>query len=69
MAIRRKYSLNKISYELMGQQSFFGRDNLSHKTINLPKAQKFINICKKFKLKKIIIKSKLLLPIISKIHI
>ena len=32
MVIRRKSSLDKIYYELMGQQSFFGRDNIFFKT-------------------------------------
>ena len=51
MVIRRKSSLDKINYELMGQQSFFGRDNLSFKTVNLPRSQRYDNLCNKFRLK------------------
>ena len=61
MITRRKSSLNKINYELIGQQSFFGRDNLYLKTVNLPKAQKYVNLCRIFKLKKILIHKKLFL--------
>ena len=59
MVIRRKSSLDKINYELMGQQSFFGRYNLSSKLINLPKAQKYKKLCNVFKLKKVINNSSL----------
>ena len=52
--IKRKSSINKIFYENNGQKSFFGRDNLSFKSINMPKKQHFVNLCKDFKLKKII---------------
>ena len=49
--MKKKYSLNKYIYELNGQISMFGHDNLSFKTINMPKKQKFDNLCNKFKLK------------------
>ena len=52
--IKNKYSFNKINYEENGQQSFFGRDNLFFKTVNMPKKQRFDNISKDFQLKKII---------------
>ena len=64
MAIRRKSSIDKRNYELSGQLSLFGRDNLYLKTVNLPKAQKYVNLCRIFKLKKIIIHKKLFLPFI-----
>ena len=52
--IKRKSSINKIFYENNGQKSFFGRDNLFFKTVNMPKKQRFDNISKDFQLKKII---------------
>ena len=61
MPIRRKYSVDKINYELAGQKCFFGRDNLVFKTVNFSKPQKFRNLCSKFKLKKVKAKSSLLL--------
>ena len=64
MLIRRKSSLKKINYKKLSQLSFFGHDNLSFKTINLPKAQRFDNLCNKFKLKKIITNTFFTLPII-----
>ena len=54
MGIRRQSSLDKINYEKSGQPSLFGRDNLSFKTVNLPNAQRYDNLCNKFRLKKII---------------
>ena len=62
MVIRRKSSIDKKNYELSGQLPLFGKDNLDFKTVNLPKGQKFVNLCKFFKLKKIILQKKLLLP-------
>jgi len=64
MVIRRKSSLDKINYELMGQQSFFGRDNLSFKTVNLPRSQRYDNLCNKFRLKILVSNLHLSLPII-----
>ena len=64
MVTRRKSSLDKINYELMGQQSFFGRDNLSFKTVNLPHSQRYENLCYKFKLKKLVSNLHLPLPAI-----
>ena len=52
--IRSKYSLNKIIYEKNGQLSFFGRDNLYFKTINISKKQCFNNICRDYNLKKLV---------------
>ena len=65
MVIRRQSSLDKINYEISGQLSLFGRDNLSFKTVNLPNAQRYDNLCNKFKLKKIIKINFLQIPIIA----
>ena len=64
MVIWRKSSLDKINYELMGQQSFFGRDNLSFKTVNLPRSQRYDNLCNKFRLRMLVSNLHLSLPII-----
>ena len=64
MVIRRKSSLKKINYQELNQLFFFGHDNLSFKVINLPKAQRFDNLCNKFKLKKIVTNVLFALPII-----
>ena len=53
MVIRRKSSIYKKLYELNGQTTMFGNDNLNFKTVNLPKTQKFKDLCPKFNLKKI----------------
>ncbi len=53
MVIRRKSSIYKKLYELNGQTSMFGYDNIYFKTVNLPKKQKYKNLCRKFGLKKI----------------
>ena len=52
MVIRRKSSIYKKLYELNGQYSMFGYDNLKFKTVNLPKSQKFKHLCPTFNLKK-----------------
>ena len=57
MVIRRKSSIYKKLYELNGQASMFGHDNIHFKTVNLPKTQKFKDLCPNFNLK-IIKKSK-----------
>ena len=61
MVIRRKSSIDKKNCELSGQLTLFGRDNLDFKTVNLAKGQKFVNLCKVFKLKKITLQKKMLL--------
>ena len=61
MVIRGKSSIYKKNYELSGQLSFFGRYNLDFKTVNLAKGQKLINLCRVFKLKKIILQKKIFL--------
>ena len=61
MVIRRKSSIDKKNYELSGQLTLFGRDNLDFKTVNLTGGQKFVNLCKVFKLKKITLQNKMLL--------
>ena len=53
MPIRRKSSMEKKYYETIGQGLLFGHDNLRFKTVNLPQRQRFINLCKKFKIKQI----------------
>ena len=59
MLIRRKSSIDKKNYELSGQLTLFGKDNLDFKTVNLTKGQKFVNLCRVFKLKKIILQKKI----------
>ena len=51
MPIRRKSSIYKQYYESIGQGKLFGHDNLHFKTVNLPKKQRLINLCKKFSVK------------------
>ena len=63
MPIRRKSSIEKKYYESIGQELLFGHDNLQFKTVNIPKKQSFINLCKKFSVK-ILSKSK---PVFLKI--
>ena len=53
MPISRKSSIHKQYYESIGQGKLFGHDNLHFKTVNLPKTQKFKDLCPKFNLKKI----------------
>ena len=62
MALKRKSFLDKKNYELFGQQCFFGKDNIVFKTVNLPKPQRYDNLCEKFRIKKIIIEISLPLP-------
>ena len=61
MALKRKSSLDKKNYELFGQQCFFGRDNIAFRAVNLPKPQRYDNLCEKFRIKKI--KTKIFLPL------
>ncbi len=63
--IKRQSSLYKIIYEQNGQKCFFGRDNLSFKTVNMPKPQRFDNICLNFKLKKLVKNISLNMPFIA----
>ena len=65
MVIRRKSSIYKEYYELFGQMSFFCKDSLKFKTVILANTQRYVNVCKKFKLKKIILKKQALLPLIE----
>ena len=53
MPIKRKSSIEKKYYEITGQGILFGHDNLHFKSVNLPKKQRLINLCKKFSVKKI----------------
>ena len=52
MVIRRKSSIYKKLYEINGQKTMFGYDNINFKTVNLPKRQKYKGLCSKFGLKK-----------------
>ena len=61
MVIGRKSSIDKKNYELSGQLSLFGRNNLDFKTVNLAKRQKFVTLCRVFKLKRIISQKKVFL--------
>ena len=54
MPTRRKSSINIKFYESIGQGILFGHDNIHFKTINLPKKQRFKNLCKKFCLQKLV---------------
>ena len=65
MVIRRKSSIYKEYYELFGQMSFFCKDSLKFKTVIHANAQRYVNLCKKFKLKKIILKKQTLLSFIE----
>ena len=65
MPIRRKSSIQKKIFESMGQGSLFGNDNIHFKTVNLPKKQKLINLCKKFRVKLIVNKNNILLNFIK----
>ena len=58
MEIRSKSLINKKYYELSGQLSLLGRDNLDFKSINLAQRQRFTCLCKTFKLKRIILQKK-----------
>ena len=51
MPIKRKSSIDKKYYESIGQGLLFGHDNLHFKTVNLPKKQRLIKLCKKFSVK------------------
>ena len=65
MPIRRKSSIEKKYYETIGQGLLFGHDNLRFKTVNLPKKQRLINLCKKFSLKKITKNNPLFIRVIN----
>ena len=52
MVIKRKSSIYKKFYEINGQKTMFGYDNIHFKTVNLPKKQRYISLCCKFGLKK-----------------
>ena len=54
MVIKRKSTILKKLYEINGQKSMFGYDNIHFKTINLPKKQRYKNLCSRFGLKKLI---------------
>ena len=47
-----------------GQKLMFGYDNIHFKTINLPKKQRYKNLCSKFALKRIYNSKKIQVPFI-----
>ena len=57
----RKLSIDKKNYELSGQASLIGGDNLDFKTADFVHGQKFVNLYRVFKLKQIILQKKILL--------
>ena len=65
MVIRRKSSIYKKLFELNGQISMFGHDNIHFRTVNLSKTQKFKDLCPKFNLKKFNKNKSIKIPIIS----
>jgi len=65
MVIRRKSSVYKKYCESIGQETFFGYDNLNFKTVNLSKKQHFKNLCAKFNLKLLIKRKKILIDFIT----
>ncbi len=65
MVIRRKSSIYKKLFESNGQISMFGHDNIHFRTVNLPKTQKFKDLCPKFNLKKINKNKSIKIPFIS----
>lgn len=65
MPIRRQSSIDKKNYESNGQGVLFGHDNLYFKTVNLPKRQRLINICKKFRVKIITQSNKVFLRVVK----
>ena len=65
MPIKRKSSINKKYYESIGQGLLFGHDNIHFKTVNLPKKQRLVNLCKNFSIKIIYQKNPVLLSTIK----
>ena len=65
MPIRRKSSIQKKIFESIGQASLFGHDNIHFKTVNLPKRQRLINLCKKFSVKLIVKTNPVFLKVID----
>ena len=57
MLIRTKSSIQKNYYESIGQELLFGHDNIHFKTVNLPKRQRLLNLCKRFSVKLIVKKN------------
>jgi len=55
MPITTKDAVLKRLYEENGQQQMFGYDNLQFKTVNHPRKHKLVDLCKEFKIKKLII--------------
>jgi hypothetical protein len=65
MPITNKDSILKQYYEANGQQTMFGYDNLQFKTVNHPTPHRFMELCNKFKLKKLVFYKELKLGYLS----
>ena len=65
MVIKLKSLFNTKNYSLYNRIDFFKMNNLNFKTFTLAKAQRYLNLFEKFKLKKIILKIQTLLPFIK----
>ncbi len=65
MPIRTKSSIQKNYYESIGQELLFGHDNIHFKTVNFPKKQRFVNLCKKFGIKLIVKTNFIFLKVIN----
>jgi hypothetical protein len=65
MPITTKDSILKLYYEANGQQQMFGYDNLQFKTVNHPTPHRFVELCNKFKLKKLVFDKELKLGYLS----
>ena len=63
--MKRRYFKKITLFKKNKQMQMFGYDNLLFKTFNLPKKQKFKNICINFNLKKLIKMTQLPLVLIS----
>ena len=65
MPITTKDSILKQYYEVNGQVSMFGHDNLQFKTVNHPLKHKFVELCSEFKIKQLSTELKLELNYLS----
>ena len=65
MPITTKDAILKRLYEENGQQQMFGYDNLQFKTVNHPTPHRFMELCNKFKLKKLVFDKELKLGYLS----
>jgi len=65
MPITTKDAILKRLYEENGQLQMFGYDNLQFKTVNHPTPHRFVELCNKFKLKKLVFDKELKLGYLS----